>query len=202
MLSAEESLATQSPAANVTDGREACPKVWFVAFTRSNSERKAQEALEREGFETFLAKRVEVHQWSDRRKKVEVMLIPRVVFVHTERSNSGRLLRHPSVVMLLKAPGRREAAEIPGWEMRNFMLMVSQDELAVDITAPRLRKGEKVVVTRGSLRGMEGYLAEDTDETMRRVTIMIDNLCCATVSVMASCVAPCSGEAQGSGRGD
>ena len=38
------------------------------------------------------------------------------------------------------------------------------------------------MITRGSLRGLEGMATQDS-EGMSRLTILIDNLCCASVSV-------------------
>jgi len=46
-----------------------------------------------------------------------------------------------------------------------------------------------VVITRGSLRGLEGMADEDS-EGMRRITIRLDSLCCASVNVPTTDIAP------------
>jgi hypothetical protein len=50
-------------------------------------------------------------------------------------------------------------------------------------------RGERVVITRGSLRGLEGMADEDS-EGMRRITIRLDSLCCASVNVPTTDIAP------------
>lgn len=202
MLSNNDLTSSTPPAANGTDGGEACParsgdtaatsearSNWYVAFTRSNAEKSVASALQAAGFDTYLAVREELHQWSDRKKKVSVRLIPRTVFVRTEAPALRSVLSVPGICGMLKAPGQSTAAVIPDTEMQRFMFMIGNSDVPVTISAPSIRKGEKVTVVRGSLRGMEGYAASDS-EGMRRLTIHIDNLCCASVSLPLTDLAP------------
>lgn len=199
MLKNNDLTSLEPPSANGTDGGEACPDVkprthakqpptasrWYVAFTRSNAEQTTARALQAAGMQTYVALREEVHQWSDRKKRVSVRLIPRTVFLRTEPDKLRRVLALPGVSGLLKAPGQSTAATIPDAEMERFMFMIGHADTPVTISAPTLRKGEKVAVIRGSLKGMEGYAATDSDG-MSRITIHIDNLCCASVSLPLS----------------
>ena len=45
-------------------------------------EKKVAERLDKMGIENFVPVQQEVHQWSDRRKVVESVLLPMMVFVH------------------------------------------------------------------------------------------------------------------------
>lgn len=182
------SMSDVTPA-DVTDGRGACPDEWYAAFTRSNAERSVAVRLNHIGIHTYLPVRTEIRQWSDRKKKIETIVIPRVVFLHTSNSRLMEVVRIPGVTSLLKAPGQSVPARIKKQEMDRFMFLLGHSESPVEISAPRVIKGERVVIVRGSLRGLEGMAAEDSGTT-RRLTILIDNLCCASVSVSLTDIEP------------
>ncbi len=174
--------AVKTPTANVADGREARPKCWYAAYTRSNAERTSATMLESAGFDTYLASRIEVRQWSDRKKRMETLLIPRVIFIHAEPSRLPELVKMSCLTSILKSAGNRNAAVIPDEEMNRFMFLIGNAPTAVEITPIKVVKGEKVEISRGPLRGLEGIATHDSDGTAR-LTITIDNLCCASISV-------------------
>ena len=51
-------------------------KRWYVALVRMHHEKKVAERLDKMGIENFVPVQQEVHQWSDRRKVVESVLLP------------------------------------------------------------------------------------------------------------------------------
>ena len=57
---------------------------WYVLITKPKSEKKVAQKLEERGIKVCCPVRVEVRQWSDRKKKVEVPLLPSMVLVHLE----------------------------------------------------------------------------------------------------------------------
>lgn len=57
---------------------------WYVLITKPKSERKVAQKLEARGIEVCCPVRVELRQWSDRKKKVEVPLLPSMVLVKLE----------------------------------------------------------------------------------------------------------------------
>ena len=59
-------------------------KRWYVALVRMHHEKKVAERLAKMGIENFVPVQQEVHQWSDRRKVVESVLLPMMVFVHAD----------------------------------------------------------------------------------------------------------------------
>ena len=71
METATELNALKSPA-NGTDDCEACSLCWYAARTRMNCERKVERRFQRDQLatETYLPIQEEIHQWSDRKKKV------------------------------------------------------------------------------------------------------------------------------------
>ena len=59
-------------------------KRWYVALVRMHHEKKVSEYLNKVGIENFVPVQKEIHQWSDRRKLVESVLLPMMVFVHAD----------------------------------------------------------------------------------------------------------------------
>ena len=56
---------------------------WYVAYVKSCSEFKVAEFLEKFGYEYYLPVKREVHQWSDRKKIVRKLVLPRMIFPPT-----------------------------------------------------------------------------------------------------------------------
>lgn len=56
-------------------------KKWFVVYTKSRSERKVADRLNAIGVEAYCPVKTEVRVWSDRKKKVDVPLLPSMVLV-------------------------------------------------------------------------------------------------------------------------
>ena len=68
----------------VTTAREAHPKRWIAVLVQMCMEKKVGERLTKLGVENYVPTQTEIRQWSDRKKKVERVVIPMVVFVHTD----------------------------------------------------------------------------------------------------------------------
>lgn len=56
--------------ANGTNDREACQKRWIAVLVQMNCEKKTATLLEKAGYETYIPIQQEIHQWSDRKKKI------------------------------------------------------------------------------------------------------------------------------------
>ncbi len=78
--------------ANVTGSGVARSKRWLVAYVRMRHEKKTSERLTQMGIENFLPVQEEIHQWSDRRKRVErVRWLVAYVRMRHEKKTSERL---------------------------------------------------------------------------------------------------------------
>ena len=78
---------------NGTDGREAHPKYWVAALVQVRSEKSVGKKLQELGIENYVPTQWEIHQWSDRKKKVEHVVIPVVVFIRVEKAQVEMLDR-------------------------------------------------------------------------------------------------------------
>lgn len=64
---------------------------WYVLITKPKSEKKVAEKLQERGIEVCCPVRVEVRQWSDRKKKVEVPLLPSMVLVNLHDKDRAKV---------------------------------------------------------------------------------------------------------------
>ncbi len=65
--------------ANGTSDHEAYPKRWTAVLVHTNCEKKVAANLDKLGIENYIAVQTEEHQWSDRRKKIDRVVIPMAI---------------------------------------------------------------------------------------------------------------------------
>jgi len=71
---------------------------WYVLLTKPRHEKKVAARLESMGIEVYCPLRKEVRQWSDRKKKVEVPLLPSMVLVKLTENERHLVFDVPGVV--------------------------------------------------------------------------------------------------------
>jgi transcription antitermination factor NusG len=155
---------------------------WYALFVRSNQERRVAVGLSARGLEHLLPSYCEIHQWKDRRVKVELPLFPGYVFVRLPLVERLRALTVPHVVTLVgkkNAPSAVTDEEIEG--IRNAVL----NGRARPHTP--LTDGEKVTIVAGPFMGLTGIVVRASNGT--RVVISVESVALAfVVEVDASCV--------------
>ena len=82
-------------------------KNWFVLFTKPRNELKVTERLRFIGIEGYAPCKIEVRQWSDRKKKVLVPLLPSMVLVSLQDKQVDQVFEVPGVVRYLFEHGKR-----------------------------------------------------------------------------------------------
>ncbi len=92
---------------NGTDDREARSKFWIAAYTRPRSERKLAQELSKLGIETYVPIQFQLRQWSDRKKKIDVMIIPMIVFAHITEADVATIRTRPHALRILTYPGQK-----------------------------------------------------------------------------------------------
>ena len=90
-------------------------KSWLAAYVRLYHEKKTRDRLTAMGIESFLPVQEEIHQWSDRRKKIERVVIPMMIFVHVDPAERAEVLTLSSVsrYMVLRGHPRRADGALP-----------------------------------------------------------------------------------------
>jgi len=80
---------------------------WFVLCTKPRNELKVTERLSNLGVKVYTPTKIEVRQWSDRKKKVTVPLLPSMVLVQVLEKEVDRVFEIPGVLRFLFEHGKR-----------------------------------------------------------------------------------------------
>jgi len=138
---------------------------WYAVRTRSRHEKKVAEEIREKGMGCFLPLITRIHNWSDRRKKVDLPLFPGYVFVHSYATPESRLsvLRTPGVAGFVGSQGH--GTPIPEKQIEDIRLILDND-VAFE-PYPFLHINQRVRIRGGALDGVEGTLiAKNTDRSL------------------------------------
>lgn len=138
---------------------------WYALQTRARHEKVVAERLEKRGVHTFLPTVIEVHRWSDRKKKVEVPIFGCYLFARLTPTKMDRLrVLCVEGVFSLVGP-RGEGSPIPDEQIEAVRTLV---ESQVHCSShPFLKIGQRVRIRSGSLDGLEGILvSRNGDSTL------------------------------------
>ena len=163
-------------------------KRWLVAIVRICHEKKTSERLTKMGIENFLPQ--EVHQWSDRRKVVDRVLLPMMIFVHVDLQEQKEVLTLSSISRYMVLRGESTPAVIPDQQMLRFKFMLDYSDETISMSTSPLAPGEKIRVIKGPLAGLEGELVNVNGKS--KVAVRLTMLGCACVDIPVGCVEPVS----------
>ena len=172
----EESLV------NGTNDREAYPKRWVAALVQMNCEKKVSAKLDKMGIANYVPVQQEEHQWNDRKKKIDRVVIPMIVFVRLAQDEEDDFRRLSFILKFITYPGSKElATPIPDEQIEKLKFLLHNADAKVSIVE-NLKVGDRVRLVRGPMKGLEGELS-CIEENKPIVAIRIDGLGYACVSV-------------------
>lgn len=122
---------------------------WYALYTKPKHEKKAVERLTKEGYEVFYPMIQTIKQWSDRKKKVSIPLIPSYIFIKVEEKNRSEVLKDPSIlnyVYWLSKP-----AIIRDEEIDRLKGIISNDEIE-EFEIRSLSVGDKINIDKGCFK--------------------------------------------------
>lgn len=133
-------------------------KYWVAALVQMNTEKKVSSMLSKLGCHNYVPTQTEIHQWSDRKKKVERIVIPMIVFVQINKGEENILRNNSFIYKFISYPGQKEAAIIPDEQIENLKFMLHHADYAVEFSEYVYEIGEEVEIIRGPLKGLFGKL--------------------------------------------
>ncbi|MDE5749331.1 MAG: UpxY family transcription antiterminator [Duncaniella sp.] len=163
---------------------------WFVAIVNNNTEKASQKQLDEMGYETYVAKQLVMRVWKNGRKaKVDKVIIPSVIFIKCTEEERRRVVTLPFVKRFMTNKARtsteglnKPIATIPQKQIDTLRFMLGQSDIPVDFVETPIRVHDKVIVTRGNLKGMEGEVIQ-TEDGKSEVIVRIDLLGSAKLSI-------------------
>jgi transcription antitermination factor NusG len=138
---------------------------WYALHTKARHEKAVERRLHEQGMETFLPTTMEVHRWSDRKKKVEVPVFSCYVFIRCALSAEDRIRVYQvdSVHGFVGAGGA--SLPIPDEQIESIRKVLTHS--APWRSYPFLKVGQRVRVRGGAMDGVEGvFRSENGDHSL------------------------------------
>jgi len=128
------------------------PIKWFVLFTKPRHELKVLERLISFGICAYTPTKIVTRQWSDRKKKMTIALLPSMVLVNLENKDPNVVFDIPGVVRYLFDQGKRAVvsnAEVVAMQCyQNNTLQIDENELKIgDIVKVPLLEQEAILLS-------------------------------------------------------
>jgi transcription antitermination factor NusG len=130
---------------------------WYVVYTKPKWEKKVAEQLTEKGVECYCPLVIQIKQWSDRKKKVEVPLFNSYIFVRLAEKDRNSVFQSSGVVRYLFWLGKpaivrdEEIATIKKW------LTISD---GYEVSVSSLQVGDKVVLESGPFQSQQAVVQE------------------------------------------
>jgi len=167
---------------------------WFVAFVGPNAEKRSRDSLLRLGYEAYAATQEEIHHWKNGKdKKIEVVVITQIVFVHCTEQERKEVVNLPFIryFMVNKAGksnpyGGRPITIIPDDQMQKLQFMLYHADSPVQFVSAPVRVGDNIRVIRGDMKGLEGEVVELKGTDERYLGIRLNMLGCALLHISLS----------------
>lgn len=144
-------------------------KSWYALYVSPRKEKVVEKRLSEEGYEVYLPLRKELHQWKDRKKMVDMPLIPSYIFPHIHKSDIYRIVPMPDCLRFIYF--EKEPASIPDCQIESMKILLSSDfEIKVN-NVLSLKKGDKVKILEGQFAGACGTIKNSGNKNTFAVTI-------------------------------
>lgn len=136
-------------------------KKWHAIYTKARCEKKVLDQLRLRKIEAYLPLRTEVHQWSDRKKKIYIPIISSYVFVRISPDERKNI--YPISGFVNFVTYRNEIAVISEREME-AMRRVVESNVVIEVESNILTEGQNVTIKSGPLKGIEGRISRVDDK--------------------------------------
>ena len=80
---------------------------WYVLYTKPRNEKKVEEQLLSIGINAYCPKITKIRFWSDRKKKIEVPVLPSMVLVKLNEKDINKVFESPGVIRFMFWMGKR-----------------------------------------------------------------------------------------------
>ena len=134
------------------------PQPWHALMVMPRMERKVAQRLIELGFEVCLPTQLQLRQWSDRRKAVEVVLFPSYVFVAAEKRRRNEVFQAGQGLRFVSFGGRIATLSTREVELIQQLSRSSNAKSPTPFQYRHTGVGEEVEILSGSLAGLRGIL--------------------------------------------
>ena len=141
---------------------------WNVIYTKPRAEKKVEERLNDFGIEAYCPVKQEIKQWSDRKKKIYVPVLPSMVLVKIDEKERNRVFDIPGVVRYMFWLGKH--ALVKEEEVDSLRTLLTQNNI-ISQTTKTLKVGEKI-----NLPGFENQNGIIKKISSNQIWVVLKNL--------------------------
>tara|TARA_X000000950_G_scaffold18970_1_gene20543 strand:- start:30127 stop:30588 length:462 start_codon:yes stop_codon:yes gene_type:complete len=80
---------------------------WHVLYTKPRSEKKAEKQLQSIGIDAYCPTFSKISRWSDRKRKIDVPVLPSMVLVNINHNDLKKVFKSPLIVRYMFWLGKR-----------------------------------------------------------------------------------------------
>lgn len=136
---------------------------WLAIYTKPKNEKKVVDYLTRMGVEVYCPMVTQIKQWSDRKKKITLPLIPSYVFVKLEEKDRPLVFQVPGVVRYLFWLGK--PAIISAKEIDQLQQHLTSDYHSIALETIAI--GSKIILDAGVFKGKPAIVQEIRSNTVK-----------------------------------
>jgi len=129
---------------------------WYVLYTKPRNEKKVADSLRQIGFTVYCPLVEIVKQWSDRKKKVQVPLLPSYIFINIDEDKRDQVFRITGVVRYLFWLGKPAI-------IREEEILLMQNWLQKTVTSfevTGIEPGSRFEIPSGPFVGKQGIVTK------------------------------------------
>lgn len=132
-------------------------KRWHVMYVQARHEKRIHSDMLEMGVESFLPMKKELHEWSDRKKWIDVPLFSSYVFVNVAPEDRARVYTLNGFVKFVSSNGRPSI--VPQWQIDGIKKFVDFYPDRVGVLDSDYVGAEGVIIA-GPLMGMHGKIVD------------------------------------------
>lgn len=129
---------------------------WYALYVKSRNEKKIAKKLIDLGVIVYCPIKTEIRQWSDRKKKVEIPLIPGYIFVQLDENKRDLVFQVSGVVRYVFWLGKPAI-------VRNEEILILKEFMQntrLEANLESLKPGDVFSIPTGPFKGSEGIVKE------------------------------------------
>lgn len=144
-------------------------KKWFVLYTKPNREKKMLPLLTNIGIVSYCPMVATVRQWSDRKKKIQVPIIPSVIFIQCLEKDRNKVFQIPGAHHYLFWLGKPAV-------VKDSEIQTMKDWLNGEVNGAKveeLKTGDTYIIKSNGFIGQEGIVNEVSNN---RIQVILKEL--------------------------
>lgn len=148
-------------------------KHWHALYVNSRSEKRIGESLIARSIEAYVPVVKTMRQWSDRKKLIELPLLNGYIFVNISPKENDTVLQTKGVVKFVRSEGK--IATIREIEINRLKQLVELGyQLEANAIDKKYKAGDKIKISSGALKGIEGYVVESREN--RQIEVLLESI--------------------------